>query len=189
TTVALVFVGLLTIVVVCTGFSLWHRNRLLTERGRASRVPVALEVGQAVPEVDLETEDGSNLTATELVDVDDDRRAIFVFTTAGCAPCIELLPELVRWREVLQARLDIRVLAGGDEQENRRLAAQHGIPLLLDRDGAAVRAFGVEGTPSAVEVDALGRVASPTALGAAAIEGLIRAALEHPARVPGLEVR
>jgi Methylamine utilisation protein MauE len=186
TTVALVFVGLLTIVLVYTGFSLRHRNRLLTGRGRAAQVPAALKVGQAVPEVDLETVDGSNLPATELLD--DDRRAIFVFTNAGCEPSVELLPELARWREVLQARLDIRVLAAGDEQENRRLAAEHGIPLLLDRDGAAVRAFGVEGTPSAVEVDALGRVASPTALGAPAIEGLIRAALERPAQAPGLEL-
>ncbi len=152
-----------------------------------SAVPVALEVGQAIPEVDVLTEDGTKVAAIQLLE--NDRRAIFVFTNASCEPSVQLLPELARWREVLQRRLDIRVLSSGDEQQNRVLAAEHGIPLLLDEDGAALRAFGVEGTPGAIEIDAVGRAASPTALGAPAIEGLIRAALEHPAEALGLELR
>ena len=132
--------------------------------------------------MDLLTEDGAKVAAAQLLE--DDRRAIFVFTAASCEPSVELLPELARWREVFRGRLDIHVLAAGDEEQNRRLAAEHGIPLLLDQDGAALRAFGVEGTPGAIEIDAIGRAASPMALGAPAIEGLIRAALEHPADGP-----
>jgi peroxiredoxin len=187
TTVALVVVGPLMIVLVSTAFSLWRRNRALTGAGQSSVVPVALEVGGTVPEVELVAEDGTAVAATELLH--DGRRTILVFTDAGCEPCQELLPELASWREALRERLDIYVLAAGDEQQNRRLGAEQGIPLLQDRDGAALRAFGVEGTPAAVEIDAAGRVAAPTALGQPAIEGLIRAALEHLAQRRGLELR
>jgi uncharacterized membrane protein YphA (DoxX/SURF4 family) len=187
TTVALVCVGLLAIVLVYTGLSLWHQNRLLTGRGRPSAVPVALEIGEPVPEVNVLTEGGADVGARELVA--NDHRAIFVFTNAGCEPCLQMLPELARWREVLRGRLDIQVLAAGDRQQNIELGAEHGIPLLLDPDGAVARAFGVEATPGAIEIDATGRIAAPAALGAPAVEGLIRAALERPAEPPDLEVR
>jgi peroxiredoxin len=187
TTVALVCVGLVMIVLVHAGVSLWQQNRSLTGRGRAPASPVTLEVGQSVPDVGVLSEDGTKVTVTELLV--NDQRAILVFTNASCEPCVELLPELARWREVLGARLPIHVLASADPEENGRLAGEHGIPLLLDEDGAAAAAFGVEATPGAIEVDAAGRVAASTALGAPAIEGLIRAALERPAEAPSLEVR
>ncbi|OAI38744.1 hypothetical protein AYO39_00775 [Actinobacteria bacterium SCGC AG-212-D09] len=187
TTVALVVVSLLVIVLISLALSLWRRNRLLTGAGQTSAAPAALAVGQAIPEVELVAADGTRVAAAQLLN--DGRRAIFVFAAAGCEPCRELLPELARWREALRERLEIHVLAAGDEEQNRRLAAEHGIPLLQDPDGAASRAFRVEATPAAVEIDALGRVAGPTALGQPAIEGLIRAALEHPAGRQPLEIR
>lgn len=187
TTVALVSVGLITIVLLYAGLSLWQQNRSLTGRGRAPAFPVTLEVGQPVPEVVVVREDGTKVAVAEILQ--HDQRAILVFTDASCELCVELLPELARWREVLGERLAIHVLAAADREENRRLAGEHGIPLLLDEDGAAAGAFGVEGTPSAIELDASGRVAAPTALGGPAIEGLIRAALERPAGAPALEVR
>jgi uncharacterized membrane protein YphA (DoxX/SURF4 family)/peroxiredoxin len=185
--VALVLLSLLAIVLLYAGLSLWQHNRELTGRGRAPEPPVALEVGQRVPEVDLLADGGRKMTAAQLLD--DHQRAIFVFTSATCGPCVELLPELARWREVLRGRLAIHVLATGDAQENLRLASEHGIPVLLDRDGTVVKSFGVLGTPSAIEIDGTGRVAAPMAVGPPAIEGLIRAALERPAGVSGLEVR
>lgn len=187
TTVALVALGLLTILLGCAALSQRRRNRLLTGRKNAPALPPALEVGQAVPEVELVAEDGTPVATTELLGTG--RRAVFVFTNSGCEPCAELLPELARWREGLRERLDIHVLAAGDEEQNRSLAAEHATPLLLDRDGAAVHAFGVEATPGAVEVDAARRVAAPTAVGAPAIEGLIRAALERPREGRGTQRR
>jgi peroxiredoxin/uncharacterized membrane protein YphA (DoxX/SURF4 family) len=187
TTVALVVMGVVTIVLGYAALSLWRRNRMLTGRGHAPAVPVALEIGQAVPDVTLVAQDGTGVATAELLG--DQRRAIFVFTDAGCEPCAQFLPELARWREALRERIDIQVLAAGDEEQNRRLAAEHAIPVLLDRENAAARAFGIGATPGAVEVDAARRVAAPTAIGAPAIEGLIRAALERPAQAQGLEPR
>jgi uncharacterized membrane protein YphA (DoxX/SURF4 family) len=187
TTVALVSVSLIAIVLLHAGLSLWRQNRSLTGRGRAPASPVTLEVGQLLPGVSVLTEAGTRVAVTELLE--NDQRAILVFTDASCEPCVELVPELARWREVLGGQLAIHVLAAGDREENSRLAGEHGIPLLVDEDGAAAGAFGVEATPSAVEIDAMGRVAAPTALGAPAIEGLIRVALKRPRRATGLDVR
>ena len=65
--------------------------------------------------------------------------AVLVFTSAGCEPCLELMPELARWRQMLEGRLSIQVIAAGDEAENRRHAAEHRTPILLDPDGAVRR--------------------------------------------------
>jgi hypothetical protein len=45
-------------------------------------------------------------------------------------------------------------------------------PVLLDQNFATGRAFGASGTPSAVLVDAEGRIASEVAVGAPAVLGL-----------------
>jgi peroxiredoxin len=185
--VALVLMSLLATSFLYAGFSLWQHNRELTGRGRASQRPVAVEVGQAIPNARLVSSDGTKVTVPELLD--EEQRSILVFTNATCAPCVELLPELARWRETLRGQLSIHVLAAGDAQENRRLASEHDLPVLLDPDGSAADSFGVPGTPGAIEIDPAGRVAAAPALGAPAIEGLIRAALSRPAQTPGLEVR
>jgi hypothetical protein len=62
------------------------------------------------------------------------------------------------------------------------------MPVLLDQRGTVASAFGILGTPSAFEVDEAGRVAAPAAIGAPAIEGLIRAALKRPAAPKGVDV-
>jgi peroxiredoxin len=185
--VALVLVSVVAAFLLYAGVSLWQHHRELTGRGRASEPPVTLEVGQAAPDVDLESHDGKPITLAEVLA--DDRRAILVFTSASCVPCLELLPELARWREMLQGQLDIHILAAGDAEENRRLASEHQIPVLLDPDGSAAKSFGVEATPSAVEIDPAGRVAAAPSIGAPAIEGLVRAALNRPIHAQRLEVR
>jgi hypothetical protein len=48
------------------------------------------------------------------------------------------------------------------------------LPVLLDQSGATMHAFGARGTPMAVVVDELGRVASPLVVGADAVMAAAR---------------
>jgi uncharacterized membrane protein YphA (DoxX/SURF4 family)/peroxiredoxin len=185
--VALAGTSLVGVVLAYACVSLWRDNRKLRGLGRQPDFPTPVAVGDLSPEFKLVAEDGTEVRSGQLLN--DKQRTIFVFTSATCGPCVGLLPELARWREMLIGRLGIHVLASGDTEENRRLATEHGMPVLFDRDGKAANAFGILGTPSAVEMDATGRVAAPSAAGAPAIEGLIRAALKRPAEARGLDVR
>lgn len=185
--VALAGASLLSVVLAYSCVSLWRENRRLTGRGGQPSHPVPLEVGQVAPPFDAFDIAGVAVSSGDLLD--GAQRSVLVFTSATCGPCVGLLPELARWRQMLVGRLTIHVLASGDEAENRRLSQEHGMPVLLDREGKAASAFGIRGTPSAFAIDETGRVAAPVATGAPSIEGLIRVALKRPAATNGLEVR
>jgi peroxiredoxin len=184
--VALAAVALLAILLAYVALSLWQENRQLTSRGAQSQAMPVLEVGQPAPSFTAVDLDGEKISSGELLE--GAQRTVLVFTSATCGPCVELLPELARWRELLVGRLNIHVVAAGDEATNRRHSEEQGIPLLLDSRNEAWSAFAVVGTPSAIEVDESGYVAAPTAMGAPAIEGLIRAALKRPAPTDGFGV-
>jgi peroxiredoxin len=185
--VALAVVALMAVLLAYVALSLWQENRALTGRGDPPQAMPVLEVGQPAPSFTAVDLDGQKVSSGELLE--GAQRTVLVFTSATCGPCVELLPELARWRDMLVGRLNIHVVATGDEPTNRRHSEEQGMPLLLDRQNKASGAFAVMGTPSAVEIDDIGSVAAPTAMGAPAIEGLIRTALKRPSPPDGPEVR
>lgn len=72
-------------------------------------------------------------------------------------------------------------LASGTKEENEALGFVS--PVLLD-DGSVMKAYGVNGTPSAILLDAEGKAASGVAVGAAEIQALLERAdlMAHAAR-------
>jgi peroxiredoxin/uncharacterized membrane protein YphA (DoxX/SURF4 family) len=184
--VALGFTSLGVLVLAYASATLWRANRHLSGRSGQPAERPPLEVGAAAPEFSARDLSGTVISSREILA--GDPRTVLVFTSATCGPCAQLLPELAQWRDMLAGRLGIHAVAAGDEAENRRLAAEHELPVLLDPDGSVSAAFGILATPSAVEIDAAGRVASPAAAGGPAIEGLIRAALKRRGVAAVLEV-
>lgn len=185
--VALAATSLLVVVLAYAWLSLWVENRRLTGHGPQASVPPPAAAGQMAPRFSVRDLAGASVSSADLLD--SSHRTVLVFTSATCGPCVGLLPELARWRQMLLGRLAVHVVASGDEAENRRLSEEHGVPVFLDRKGSVGNAFGTLGTPSAIEVDPNGRVTGPPAIGAPAIEGLIRAALKRPASPSTLQVR
>ncbi len=177
TLVALAGTSLIGIVLAYACWSLWRENRRLTGRHGQAEELTPLEVGTPAPEFSVSDLSGGTRTSSDVLGQE---RSILVFVSSSCGPCVGLLPELARWRHMLAGRLAIHVVAAGDESENRRLADEHDVPMLLDRGSRAAAAFGVSATPSAVELDESRTVASYPAAGGPAIEGLIRAALRRP---------
>jgi peroxiredoxin/uncharacterized membrane protein YphA (DoxX/SURF4 family) len=175
--VALSATALVAILMAYAAFSLWQENRALTGGGVQANSLPTLKVGEPAPKFTATDLKGEKVSSRELLD--GAQRTVLVFTSATCGPCVGLLPELARWREMLAGRLNIHVVATGDEATNRRHSEEQGMPLLLDRLNKTSSAFAIVGTPSAVEVDESGHIAAPTAIGAPAIEGLIRASLKR----------
>jgi SAM-dependent methyltransferase/uncharacterized membrane protein YphA (DoxX/SURF4 family) len=174
--IALTAISLLALVAAYGCVSLRRENRRLQGLTGRPDVRPPLGIGQIAPRFEAMNLSGASVASADLLV--EGHHTVLVFTSATCGPCLQLLPELARWQEMLAGRLGVHVLAAGDEAENRRLAVEHGAPNLLDADGAVAEAFGIGATPTGVEIDPEGRMGSSPAVGAPAIELLIRALLK-----------
>jgi thiol-disulfide isomerase/thioredoxin len=110
---------------------------------------------------------------------------MLVFTSPTCGPCTELIPEIGRWQREHPARLTIAVISEGTVEMNQPKAAEAELlDLLLQREREIGEAYEVHGTPGAVIVYPEGIIASPVALGADSIRGLLEQVLEVVASPP-----
>jgi uncharacterized membrane protein YphA (DoxX/SURF4 family) len=141
----------------------------------ASRV--GLPVGADLPDVELRDLDGAPVALGSRVGRG--MPALLVQVGLNCAPCHALMPELVRWTDALADTLAVVIISAGEQEPNRVFADRFGVPgLLVDRDHRLPAAVGIVPTPSAFVVDGHGRAAGAPAMGAPAIEALLRGTLD-----------
>src|SRR5215211_4651459 len=127
----------------------------------APTVEAAQKVGEEAPQVKLPDLEGKTV---ELADFRGEETLV-LFWNPGCGFCQQMLPDLKQWEA--QAPEDaprLVVVSAGSEEANKQMGLAS--PVLLDQNFATGRAFGASGTPSAVLVDAQGKVASEVAVGA-----------------------
>jgi peroxiredoxin len=105
---------------------------------------------------------------------------ILVFWDPGCGYCRRMLDDLKAWEANPPAGAPkLLLVSTGTPEANRAQGLR--APILLDPDFSVGQRYGVRGTPSAVLVDADGRIASDVAVGADAVLALARRA---PTSVP-----
>ncbi len=127
----------------------------------APTVPAAQKVGEQAPEVKLPDLDGNTV---ELADSRGEQTLV-LFWNPGCGFCQQMLPDLKEWEaNSPEDAPKLLVVSAGAEEANKEMGLAS--PVLLDQQFAVGRAFGASGTPSAVLVDAEGKVASEVAVGA-----------------------
>jgi peroxiredoxin len=98
---------------------------------------------------------------------------LVLFWSPSCGFCQQMLPELKKWERRRQAESpELLVISTGSVEENRAMGFTS--PVVLDTDGSSMHSFGASGTPTAVLVDAKGRIASSLAVGAEAVMALAR---------------
>jgi peroxiredoxin len=130
----------------------------------APTVAAAQKVGEEAPEVKLPDLEGNTV---ELADFRGEE-SLVLFWNPGCGFCQQMLPELKEWEaNSPEDAPKLLVVSAGAEEANKEMGLTS--PVLLDQQFAVGRAFGASGTPSAVLVDAEGRVASEVAVGAPAV--------------------
>jgi predicted transcriptional regulator len=85
-----------------------------------------------------------------------------------------MLPEIKQWEENRpEGAPKLLFVSAGTEEANREMRLTSSV--ILDQQFAVGRAFGASGTPSAVLVDAEGKIASQVAVGAPAVMELASA--------------
>ena len=140
-----------------------------TTHATQERRPAALEVGDPSPAVRLPALMAKEVSLADL----EGRKTLLLFWSPECSFCQQMLPDLKELEANPPADApEILVVSDGTEEVNRQMGLQS--PVVLDNEYAVEDAFGVEGTPSAVLVDAEGRIASEVAVGAQEVFKLAR---------------
>src|SRR5215204_857886 len=130
----------------------------------APTVAAAQKVGEEAPEVKLPNLEGKTV---ELADLRGEETLV-LFWNPGCGFCQQMLPDLKEWEATSpEDAPKLLVVSAGSEEANKEMGLAS--PVLLDQQFATGRTFGASGTPSAVLVDAVGKVASEVAVGAPAV--------------------
>ena len=167
-------------------YQLFHQNRRLLERVRLVESTLAnapdagpgqteLSEGMAAPLFELPTLDGGRLGLAELLAA---RRPLaLVFIEPDCGACEPVIIDLADLAAEHAGEVRVAVLSRGGMTGDPLPRQYYDVhPVLLQRHREVALAYGVTAVPSAVLVTPEGRIASPVAVGGAAIRSLLVAA-------------
>ena len=133
--------------------------------GQAS--PAAASIGDPAPSVKLPDLDGNTVDLADLKD----QETLMLFWNPGCGFCQRMLDDLRALEaEPPDGAPRVLVVSAGTVEANKAMGLRSTV--VLDEGFGVGSAFGASGTPSAVLVDAEGKVASEVAVGAPAVLGL-----------------
>lgn len=152
------------------------RNGTNGNPGRASvpAPPAATKIGEAAPALRLPDLDGNEVDLASFKG----RSTLVLFWNPGCGFCARMLDDLKAWEAAPPPDAPrLLVVSTGRVEVNREMDLS--ATVLLDQGFAAGREFGASGTPSAVLIDADGKIASHVAVGAPSVLALAGAAREE----------
>jgi peroxiredoxin len=146
-----------------------------------SKPPLGLRVGTQAPPFQLPSLDGPPVSLDELRAAG--RPVLLVSADPGCRPCASLLPEVAGWQRDYAETLTVAVLTRGAVEANRRKLGSLGIArVLLQKQQEVAEGYHTTATPSAVLVNADGKIAAPVAAGPDEIRRLVERAVKPPER-------
>jgi peroxiredoxin/uncharacterized membrane protein YphA (DoxX/SURF4 family) len=131
----------------------------------APTVAAAQKVGEEAPEVKLPDLEANTVELTKNFR---GQQTLLLFWNPGCGFCQQMVADLREWEQnPPEDAPKLLVVSAGTQEANREQGLSSTV--VLDQNFAVGRAFGASGTPSAVLVDAQGKVASDIAVGAPAV--------------------
>jgi len=136
--------------------------------------PAGLPVGAAAPDFELPTSTGQTRSLSDLLARS--KPLLVVFTDPRCAPCSTLLPEVADWQRTHAEQLTVALISTGTVESVRAKVSEHCLDnVLVEQKGNQVASsYRYRSTPSAVLVDARGRIASALVVGSVAIRALVQ---------------
>jgi peroxiredoxin/uncharacterized membrane protein YphA (DoxX/SURF4 family) len=139
-----------------------HSNGGHAAHGEA--VPASARLGEPAPEVGLPDLEGKNVSLEDFRG----EETLLLFWSPSCGHCQNMLPDLKEWEaDPPRGAPKLIVVSDGSVEANREQGLRS--PVVLDQGYRVSDAFGAQGTPSAVLVDAEGRVASTLVSGTSAV--------------------
>ena len=142
------------------------------EREEMSHPHEGLPIGAVVSDFAVPNLRGEVFT---LADVRaDNKPTLFVFISPNCTPCKALIPEFEQWQTDLGGKVELVFVSSGKADENaEKFAGPVADSLLLQKDREFAELVKARWTPTAVLMDANGRIASHVAAGDTAIRALV----------------
>ena len=142
------------------------------ERNEAGDPSDGLPIGAPLPDFAIPDINGREVRFEHLLT--ENKPFLFLFVGPHCAPCENLLPEITEWEAGLAGRVRFIFVSHGDVGETRdKFSRGQSRVVLVEK---ATRTFanqvGAKWTPTALFVDANGRIASHLAAGDTAIRRL-----------------
>jgi thiol-disulfide isomerase/thioredoxin/uncharacterized membrane protein YphA (DoxX/SURF4 family) len=132
-------------------------------------MPAGLAVGSPAPAIRLPDLDGATVELSSF----QGEPTLVLFWDPGCGFCQQLLPTLKQWEESPPTGAPrLLVVTRGAVEDNRAQGLR--ATMVIDPSFTVGPAFGVNGTPSAVLVDAEGKIASAAGVGAPGVMALAR---------------
>jgi peroxiredoxin len=142
---------------------------LHSHAGHTEAEPASPKVGEPAPELRLPDLEGREVSLEDFRG----EETLVLFSSPGCGFCQEMMPDVQEWEAAPpEGAPSLLVVSDGTVEENEAMG--FGSPVVLDHDYAVSDAFGAGGTPSAVLVDAEGRIASEVVVGASGVLELAR---------------
>ena len=134
---------------------------------RPAAPPPASKVGTPAPAISLPDLDGKIVNLSDFSSKD----TLVVFWNPGCGFCRRMADDLKAWEQNPPEKApQLLLVSSGTPEANRELGLTS--PTVLDEGFTTGRAYGAGGTPSAVLVDAQGKIASELAVGAPGVLAL-----------------
>jgi methylamine dehydrogenase accessory protein MauD len=147
-------------------------------------VPEGPKVGEPAPEIGLPDLKGNHVGLEDIRG----EETLLLFWSPWCGFCQEMLPDLKEWEAAPpEGAPKLLIVSDGTVEENEAMGFSS--PVVLDNTYAVGDAYGVSGTPSAVLVDAEGRIASEVVVGASEVLELVRSGRNAAARESGFWAR
>jgi peroxiredoxin len=122
---------------------------------------VVLQEGDDAPPISLPDLDGNTVSLSDFKGTE----TLVLFWNPGCGFCQRMVDDLRAFEANASASSPrLLLISTGDIEANRQAGLQ--APILIDHGFATGRAYGASGTPSAVLIDANGKIAGPLLVGA-----------------------
>jgi peroxiredoxin len=131
--------------------------------------PYGPEVGEPAPEIRLTDLEGRHVSLEDFRG----QEVLVLFCSPGCGFCQAMMPDLREW-EAAPPEGAPKLLVVSDESVEENKAMGLSSPVVVDDEYEVWDDFDVGGTPSAVLVDAEGRIASKMVMGVTPVLELIR---------------
>lgn len=99
---------------------------------------------------------------------------LFIFISPNCTPCNALLPEFEQWQKDLLGKIKFVFISTGSSEDNEaKFGSGRELLVLLQKDRELAESVKARWTPTAVLMDAGGRIASHVTAGDTAIRALV----------------
>jgi len=142
------------------------------ERENAGHPHDGLPIGAMLPEFELKDTDGETVSTTSLYG--NGKGALLLFVSPTCAPCKTLVPKFREWAHELSDKLNLYLITSGAADENiKKFGDLPSSPLLLQNKREFADAVNAKWTPSALYINAKGRVAGHISAGDTAVAELV----------------